>query len=63
MDQKLNVLIPQENEKEKLRNLVVRGKLGLGGLATLAEYLVMDCGIIGGMLKGKLDRVMKAIDE
>ena len=63
MDQKLNVLIPQENGKEKLHNLVIQGKLGLSGLATLAEYLVMDCRIIGGMLKGKLDRVMKAIDK
>lgn len=60
-DHELNVLIP--HEKDKLRNLVVRGKYGLIGLANLAQYLVTDCGVIGGMLKGKLERVMGAIEE
>ena len=62
-NQKLNALILQLSEKEMLWNLVVRGKWGLVGLANLAEYLVREHGVIGGMLKGKLERVMAVIDK
>ena len=62
-DKKLNALILQLSEKETLRNLVVRGKWGLIGLANLAEYFVREHGVIGGMLKGKLERVMAVINE
>ena len=46
-----------------LWNLVAQGKWGLIGLANLAEYLVRECRVIGGMLKGKLERVMAVIDK
>lgn len=57
----LNVLIPQEIEEVK--KLVVRGKHGIQGLVNLLKHLIDKHGIIGGVLNGKVDRIMWAINE
>ncbi|KAF8176492.1 hypothetical protein BJ912DRAFT_857405 [Pholiota molesta] len=47
----------------ELQNLVVRGKFGLEGLCNLLEYLARYHMIGGGLLEGKIGRLMNAMNE
>jgi hypothetical protein len=59
-DSKLTVLISQNIPD--LYPLVTRGQHGLIGLVTFMEHLVRDRKVDEGMLTGKVERLMKAIN-
>ncbi|KAF8058599.1 hypothetical protein FPV67DRAFT_1565461 [Lyophyllum atratum] len=48
---------------EDIRALVRVGELGLAGLCRFLEYLVVNHGIKGGLIEGKLQRLMDAMDS
>lgn len=60
-DPPLNTLL--QKEPPELRKLVVRGEKGLVGLHRFLLYLVTEHGIQGGLIEGKIERLLKAMDE
>jgi hypothetical protein len=52
-----------QRSKQELRNLVKRGERGLIGLHRLFEHLVVEHGIVGSLIEGKLQRLMDAMDD
>lgn len=52
-----------QRSPDELRSLVVRGEHGLHGLCSLLEYLARYHGIGGGLLEGKVMRLMNAMNE
>lgn len=60
-DGPLNTLL--QKEPSELRKLVVRGNRGLIGLHNFLLYLVVNHGIAGGLIEGKISRLTKAIDD
>ena len=59
-DQKLNVFL--QGNDDDLKQLVVRGKLGLIGLVGFFEHLVRDRKVDEGLIEGKVKRLMDVID-
>jgi hypothetical protein len=59
-DQKLNVFLQRNNDD--LKQLVVRGKFGLIGLVDFFEHLVRDRKVAEGLIEGKVERLINAID-
>ena len=60
-DQTLNVLISQSIPN--IYPLVARGKYGLIALVQLLEHLVRDRKVDEGLLEGKVQRIIEAIDR
>jgi hypothetical protein len=60
-DGPLNSLL--QRPPDELRDLVRVGETGLIGLCRFLEYLVLHHNVSGYLLEGKLDRLMRAIDE
>jgi hypothetical protein len=60
-DGPLNCLL--QKPQDELRYLVRRGEKGLIGLCRFLEYLVQHHSITGYLFEGKLERLMRAIDE
>jgi hypothetical protein len=60
-DGPLNTLL--QKPPEELRHLVRVGEKGLIGLCRLLEYLVTSHNIGGVLLEGKVERLMRAIDD
>lgn len=60
-DGPLNCLL--QKPPDELRYLVRVGEKGLIGLCRFLEYLVQHHNVSGYLLEGKLDRLMRAIDE
>ena len=52
-----------QKSPEELRSLVKIGEKGLIGLHRLLHYLVVNHGIVGGLIESKIERLMKAMDE
>jgi len=60
-DGPLNSLL--QKDPQELNELVVVRQRGLEGLHRFLSYLVLDHGIQGGLLEGKLERLFAAIDR
>jgi hypothetical protein len=60
-DGPLNCLL--QKPADELRQLVRVGEMGLIGLCRFLEYLVQHHQISGYLIEGKLERLMRAIDE
>lgn len=60
-DRPLNTLL--QKEPLALQNLVVWGEQGLSGLHKFLLYLVTSHGIAGALIEGKIERLIKAMDN
>lgn len=60
-DGPLNTIL--QKEPAEIRKLVSQGEKGLIALHGFLHYLVLNHGIKGGLIEGKIDRLIVAIDE
>ena len=49
--------------KEEIRTIVRRGERGLQGFCSFLGYLVEEKGVTGGLLEGKINTLLAAINE
>ncbi|KAH9003649.1 hypothetical protein EDB86DRAFT_2826236 [Lactarius hatsudake] len=62
LDRGLNWLLGYGVDIEAIEHCVRRGPLGVEGLTRYIHGFVVDYGISGGLLEGKLERLLKAIE-
>ncbi|KAH9005732.1 hypothetical protein EDB86DRAFT_2795608 [Lactarius hatsudake] len=62
LDRGLNRLLGYGVDTEAIEHRVRRGPLGVKGLTWYIHGFVIDYGISGGLLEGKLERLLKAIE-
>ncbi|KAH8982058.1 hypothetical protein EDB86DRAFT_2834542 [Lactarius hatsudake] len=63
LDRGLNRLLGYGVDIEDIAHCVRRGPLGIEGLTRYIHGFVVDYGITGGLLEGKLERLLKAIEH
>ncbi|KAH9165187.1 hypothetical protein EDB89DRAFT_1858599 [Lactarius sanguifluus] len=63
LDHGLNRLLGYGVDIEAIEHRVRRGPLGVKGLTRYIHGFVVDYGISGGLLEGKLERLLKAIER
>ncbi|KAH9040244.1 hypothetical protein EDB84DRAFT_1647330 [Lactarius hengduanensis] len=63
LDRGLNRLLGYGVDIEDIAHRVRRGPLGVEGLTRYIHGFVVDYGIAGGLLEGKLERLLKAIER
>ncbi|KAH9013987.1 hypothetical protein EDB85DRAFT_1876665 [Lactarius pseudohatsudake] len=63
LDRGLNRLLGYGVDIEDIAHRVRRGPLGVEGLTRYIHGFVVDYGISGGLLEGKLERLLKAIER